>query len=79
MGSNILVICVNIILILDIINILHLGVRDLIIFISVISWRHKVCVIRVIFEITLVHLCTKFLFNGDVKLFTLLLLSWRLN
>jgi hypothetical protein len=55
MGSNTLVICVNIILLFDIINVLNLGGKDFIIFISVISWSHKVCIIRVILEIILVH------------------------
>jgi hypothetical protein len=55
MGSNILVIGVNIILLFDIINVWYLGGRDFIILISVISGSHKVCVIRVILEIILVH------------------------
>jgi hypothetical protein len=55
MASNILVICVNFIPLLDIINICYLGERDFIIFIAVISWRLKVCLIRAILEITLVH------------------------
>jgi hypothetical protein len=48
MGSNILVICINIMLLLDIINVWHLGGRDFIIFIAVISWSDKICVIRII-------------------------------
>jgi hypothetical protein len=79
MGSNILIICVNIMLFLDVINIWHLGRRDFVIFITIICWCDKICVVRIILKIVFVHSRTKFLFNGYVKLLTLLLFSWGLD
>jgi hypothetical protein len=79
MGSNILVICINIMFLLYFINVWHLGGRDFIIFISVISWSDKICVIRIILKVIFVHSRTNFIFNSNVKLITLLLFSWRLD
>jgi hypothetical protein len=79
MGANILVICVNIMLFLDVINIRHLGRTDLIIFITVKSWCNKVRILRIILKIVLVHSRTKFLFNGNVKFLMFILFSWGLD
>jgi hypothetical protein len=79
MGANILVICINIMFFPDVVNIRHLGRRDLIIFITVKRWCDKVRIIRIILKIIFVHSRTKFLFNSDVKLLTFLLFSWGLD
>jgi hypothetical protein len=51
MGSNILIICVNIMFFLDVINIWHLGRRDFIIFITIKSWCDKIIIVRIILEV----------------------------
>jgi hypothetical protein len=66
-GSNILVICVNIMLLFDIINVCHLGGGEFIIFIAVKSWRSKLCVIRIIFEIILVQTLHAPYFQLEIK------------
>jgi hypothetical protein len=79
MGSNILIICVNIMLFLDVINIWNLGGSDFIIFITVRSWCDKVRIVRIILKVVLGRSRTKFIFNVDVKLLTILLFSWGLD
>jgi hypothetical protein len=76
LSANILVVGINI---TNVINVRHLGSKDLVIFIWIKFRRCKVCKAGVIFEVSFSYWRSILLFNLNIKIQASLLLNWRRN